>query len=565
MKKLFAMLLAVVLLVGTTFGQGFTYNAKGGAVEAKLYASWRLAVYQAAAAGAVTVQVSKVGSMSVNQTTCEVSLPNGRTIIPIQVSVPIQIVDGASTETVTPTAVSLTNNICSFTATLANAHGAGAMLTSGTAGLADAIADLSATGGVVAVDPDWAALGGTDLMLRATCTGCGLPVFPNVSILDTRAASPVFWNVGPTTATAFSAPAALAAGTVSSSATVAGSASYAAGTIHVRYALVDIMGNEGPPSADYSFADTSAKAIVFTAPPAATGAVGWVPYIGLEAGSAGQEYLMPLFTQPTVLGAMPVSNGVCTLSAPLLVSGHYACAITNTTYNQTGSGATIAGYPVVTSPLAVGTGGLSTASYQIGNSNSHTVYGYVPGANPGVNGIVRVSQPFNIATAAGSTVPQVMGTLKIPAGFMNFVGRSIEVCGYAYSSTQGASTIVRISFEWDAHGSDVTTGIPVIIGGPLVLNTLTTGTTGQFDFCQNFTTTVAAATATGGTILAGHGYLIECALTTCATPAAGPNMVVAAVGSLNLAADARLHVIMRQTTSTTAVPKLLNLTVRVLN
>ena len=47
----------------------------------------------------------------------------------------------------------------------------------------------------------------------------------------------------------------------------------------VCYALVDIMGNEGPCSSDYSFTDTSAKAIQFTAPPAATGAVGWIPYI----------------------------------------------------------------------------------------------------------------------------------------------------------------------------------------------------------------------------------------------------------------------------------------------
>ncbi len=54
------------------------------------------------------------------------------------------------------------------------------------------------------------------------------------------------------------------------------------GTIHVCYALVDAMGNEGPCSADYSFTDTSAKGVLFQAPAASTGAVGYIPYIGGE-------------------------------------------------------------------------------------------------------------------------------------------------------------------------------------------------------------------------------------------------------------------------------------------
>jgi hypothetical protein len=99
-----------------------------------------------------------------------------------------------------------------------------------------------------------------------------------------------------------------------------------------------------------------------------------------------------------------------------------------------------------------------------------------------------------------------------------------------------------------------------------VTNTLTTGTTGYFSFCQDLTTTVASASATGGSILAANGFLIESALITGATPAAGPsNIGNAAVGSLNLANAARLQVIMVQTTSTTAVPQLENLTVQILN
>src|ERR1017187_6151245 len=325
------------------------------------------------------------------------------------------------------------------------------------------------------------------------------------------------------------------------------------------------MGNEGPCSGDYSFTDTSAMAIQFTAPAASAGAVGYIPYIGLESGAAAHEYQVKLVTQPTVIGVAPVAvAGLCTLTTLETITP--ACAVANTTYGQSGSGAGVAAYPVVTSPLAVGQGGLSTASYYIGNSNSRTVYQYQPGASVGTAGIVRSSNAFTITTAAASTVPQVMGTLALPPGFMNYVGRSIRVCGEAYSSTQGASTVVAIKFEWDAQGSDVTTGLPVILGGPLVTNTLTTGTTGYFSFCQDLTTTVASASATGGSILAANGYLIESALTTGATPAAGPsNIGNAAVGSLNLAEAARLQVIMVQTTSSTAVPALENLTVQILN
>ena len=109
----------------------------------------------------------------------------------------------------------------------------------------------------------------------------------------------------------------------------------------------------------------------------------------------------------------------------------------------------------------------------------------------------------------------------------------------------------------------------------MALNTLTTGTVAYFDFCQDITTTVASASATGGSLLAGHGYLAECALVTCATAAVSPNTgpaasasngaAIAAVGSLNLAAPARIQVIMVQTTSSTAVPKLFNLSVKLLN
>jgi len=536
---------------------------------------------------------ASTGSSTITLRGGYIVLKDGRSIVPFAVGVPI-VINDTTPELVTPTAVSGCYKsqgmnqdailvTCSVTASFSFTHGIGASVSSGTAGAAEAANDaVNWGGGVVVLAPGWKA------QLNTSCTNCyanqtaalqAILPYPNVTFEDDQQGPPLYWNPTPAFGTAFSAPSALASGTAFSSTTVAGSASYTGGTIHLCYSLVDIMGHEGPCSSDYSFADTSAKAIVFTAPPPATGAVGWIPYIGLESGATQNEYQVKLWTQPSVTGNLPVGNGVCTLSPILLPAGIFACAISNATYGETGSGATVAAYPVVTSPLPVFAGGQDGSapnSYLEGNTASRTVYQYQPGASPGTPGVNRTYAPFNITTAAASTVPQILGTLDLPAGFMNYVGRSVEICGYAYSSTQGASTIVQIEFEWDAQGSDVTTGLPVKLGGPMALGTLTTGTVASFDFCQDITTTVAAAGATGGSLQTAHGYLAECALNTCATPFVAPNVGPAAsastgsaptsaVGSLNLAGPSRIHIVMVQTTSSTAVPKLVNLTMRVLN
>lgn len=571
---LFASLAMAQVVPVSTSTRGSNQSFVAGRFVANNY------VYAGPFSAAVYQGNAATGSASITIRGGYIVLPDGRSIVPYAVGVPI-VVSDASPELITPTAVSGCYNskgqnqdgatvTCTVTATFTATHGQGASILSATGGAAEAANDASNWGGgVVTIAPGF--------QLNTSCTGCyatftammqALLPYSNVSFEDVRSGPPVYWNLTPAIGTTLSAPAALTSATAFSSLTVAGSASYAAGTIHVCYALVDIMGNEGPCSADYSFADTSAMAIQFTAPPAATGAVGWIPYIGLESGASGNEYQVKLVTQPTVIGVAPVAvAGLCTLTT--LETATPACAIANASYAQSGSGAVVAAYPVVSSPQAVATGGQdgsTPTSYYKGNTNSRTVYQYQPGASVGTPGIVRSSNAFHITTAAASTVPQILGTLTVPTGFMNYVGRSIRICGEAYSSTQGASTVVAIKFEWDAQGSDVSTGLPVILGGPLVTNTLTTGTTGYFSFCQDLTTTVASASATGGSILAANGYLIESALTTGATPAAGPsNIGNAAVGSLNLAEAARIHIVMVQTTSSSAVPALENLTVQILN
>ena len=95
-------------------------------------------------------------------------------------------------------------------------------------------------------------------------------------------------------------------------------------------------------------------------------------------------------TQPTAIGAAPVSNGVCTLTN--LETALPACALANTTYNQASSG-NADGRDL--SRLSLHSRASSSAAFPrllyYSNSNAHNAYSYMPGAHPGVPGIVTNS------------------------------------------------------------------------------------------------------------------------------------------------------------------------------
>lgn len=113
-----------------------------------------------------------------------VTLPDGASLDPYNVNAPITIND-ATPETVTPTAVSINSDgTVSITANLSHTHGQGAVISSGSVGLQEAInAANAAGGGVVAIDAAWAGFGGTQAILLAATLVAG------VHILDNRGAS----------------------------------------------------------------------------------------------------------------------------------------------------------------------------------------------------------------------------------------------------------------------------------------------------------------------------------------------------------------------------------------
>ena len=122
-----------------------------------------------------------VGTVQLNLGT--ISLTDGTVVAPLSTTAPITIGTGANAETVTPTAASYNSNTGTWfvTATFANLHGVGDLISSASFGLAEALNDAHAKGGgVVSIDSRWSQAGG----VAGTLTG--QKGWTNVSVIDAR-------------------------------------------------------------------------------------------------------------------------------------------------------------------------------------------------------------------------------------------------------------------------------------------------------------------------------------------------------------------------------------------
>lgn len=578
MKKLLISALLFLGLALPAFGQ-ITCTADNrlhhdaGVYTAASYDTWKSTVFTGSATG---------GTYSIVLVENGVTLCDGAVIQPFSVTAPITIGSGTNAETVTPTGVSgcvVRGPIqtCTVTAVFANPHARGDIVISGTAGLQEAINAAfgsSAGGGKVVVDNAWIDAGGTDTILNAA-----IP-YSSVAIIDNRKGATQYWNSAPSTTTAVPTPTALASQAACDSthqfcsdSTVAGSASWG-GTVHGCITLVDINGNESACSPDASFTSVASKAIDIGPPAARTdNVVGWKPYLSVSGGSYALAYSLPLLTQPSTLLVAPVSSGVCTLTT--LETTTPACALTNSTYGQTAStvgagtlfkgGAQFTSYPVVTNTLAPEIGSASATAYNP-NEAAYATYAYIPGLREGIPGIQSSWTAFPITAAAQTTVGQVEATIPLPANFMNFVGRKIEVCGLIAKTGTTADTVDKIQVWWDAEGSNVTAGTPVQISSINITEATALAAAANFQFCQQMTTTVASTSATGGTIQPGQGYATVSQVSAGANPSSGSSSLVAGVGSLNLALPAHLTVMLVHTTGTDGAGSILyGASVRIIN
>lgn len=540
----------------------------------------------------VVVGTSATGTGTITLQIATVKLPDGRRIFPYNVFTPIIVGNGSTQELVTPTAVSncyyLTtpgNGTCAVTASFTYTHAFGEPVVSGSGGLAEANYDaFLAGGGTVVIDNNWAA------GINTGCSGCyasanaaivAVIPFQSVVIEDERTGAPQNWTALPSTTSLLAAGTTLtpqaacdATHQFCSDANVAGSASWAT-AIYGCYTLVDINGNESPCSSTQNFVPVASKAIdmgvSFTA--RTDNVVGWKPYSSVANGTYALAYSWPLLTQPTALLAVPLSSGVCTLTT--LETTTPACAIANSTYGQAGStvgvstlfkgGAQLTGYPVVSNTLAPEIGSASATAYNP-NEEAHATYAYAPGNRVGIPGVQAEHLIFPITAAAQTTVGEVAGTFPVPANFMNFVGRTIEVCGVFVKTSTTADTLTKFQLWWDAEGSNVTAGTPVQLTNMQSTYATALAAAANFQFCQQVTTTVASTSATGGTITPGQGWFTVNQVSAGANPSAGSTNLVAAVGSLNLALPAHITLLVNHTTGTDgAGATLISASLRIIN
>jgi hypothetical protein len=453
---------------------------------------------------------SATGSSSITLVNGIITTPDGITYMPLAVDAPITVGSGSNQETVTPSAVNCKTptqyGTCTITATFANIHGTGDYVTTGTVGLQEALNyALALGGGEVTIDYAWSQFGGTTSMISSAYIGGYFSGLGNnngwaatVDINDNRSLGVNYWDIRPTAATTISAGSAV---TLTQS---SGGSLTSTGTYYVSYWYVDALGGISPPATDSSQITLtgSNQTITTSAPAATTGAAGWIPLITASGGSTGTEIMVP------------VTSSVCTVST--LETVIPACAI--------GATATISANPSSTAKEFVTA--LATAHTTLGP----VVFNSLPSTN-----FLTNFPPFGSVATVSSGSNADVALVYVPAGYFNYLGKSVDVCFTAASTDvstavptwnltmanqygQSPATIVSIALP-TATGALVTSGC-------FTISTAVTGSSGKF--------------WGGGTLVQAQGTTTLSAGTTTATtslPASGnPNLTQGVWLALNLGA-----------------------------
>ncbi len=414
---------------------------------------------------------------------------------------------GTNQETVTPTTVSgcgiSSTGTCTVTATFTNAHGAGTVVRSGSYGLDEALNVANANGGgVVLVD---GTSGITDALIQASTA-----TFPAVTIESmfgsTNNTNPLYYTIRPTILTAVATPATrVAAATCPTpiiATTVCDSPTAAVGTwtnadTFVCVFYVDAMGQKSPCSATADYTTAGSLAIFFSSPAASAGAVGW----GVAAGITGYTtaYQLPITSTNCVLNTVEKITPACAIGA----SGSFPTPATTTALHP--------GYVV--------------ATYNP-NDITHTTYAYMPShALPLCGGLLADWTPA-IATVGGTTTQkQVLGSVEIPNGCLNQIGKTLRVSG-KIAMTNGTSETPQFLIQL---GPSWTTGTPKNICTLTDTTALTAAANSTYFVC----TMTVNAIGTTGTVQPGGFALTQLQAGTTAG-AAAVESATTAVTSENL-------------------------------
>ena len=434
---------------------------------------------------------------------------------------PVEIVDltnPALNEIATPSAVTNTNSSCGFTASLANTH-YGFFVTSGTGGLQEAVNAVSSTAPyttIIWIDRNWYALANalpsptTPASILAALTGNANALIVdnttspftyyawNGTKYSANLAPTAFPNKGVTSYTNISAPTAVSTSATTygilTTATTGGTIP-ASSTYRLGITYVDASGGETTLSTDSAStatiatgSGTATNTITVTSPAAATGAVGYRIYMTAASGSSLAEILYT----PTCSSTSVIANQSVFPAATV-------CPI--------GASATI---------TAVVTG--TSVVPQVNTAFPRTAQTSLSFA------------PFPATAIAANTNVIPLGTINLPAGYLNSLGRSFTICGDEYSVT-GTEGVITLT------GTITTAGV---VGTNSTLYTAAQGSSGSTTlpiathFCVTYTT---AAVSTSATSTAGalevHGWQLT-SVTGTVAGTAYKDIRTTTVGSLNL-------------------------------
>lgn len=449
--KRFTLLVAVLLMSIAGFGQ-YVQNTR---VRATDYGSWEANLTADVAASGTAFNVAPCVFLPANNA--------GKQFSPFAVNVPISLTGGTG-ETVTPTAVSAfvydssVKGGCyvTITATVSNAHSKGSSAVSGDGGILEAAARNPR---VVLLDGAFA----TDTAVTALTPGTNSPILEDLSTGVLR-----YYTIQPNILTALATPATRSA-TAGTTQVISGTAvgTWTAVATYVCVTYVDRLGGESPCSATYNFTATVSVALNFASPAASTGAVGWRAYAGVTSLATAYQ--------------LPISSTTCTLSTQ---TPYPTCAI--------GSAGV---FPTPTTTTALHPGYVVNTYNP--NTQGHTTFAYQLATKPSLScGQVQTNYGPFIASSGGTTGQiEVLGTVQLPSGCINAIGKAIRVSGHI-TMTAGASETPVLKVQL---GPTFTTGTPTNICQFANTTALSAAV-----YSLNFTCTITTnATGASGTVVPG--------------------------------------------------------------
>lgn len=397
---------------------------------------------------------ASTGAGTITLITGQTQTQGGQGSSPVSTNTPILVGFGSNAETVTPTGVSVASltgaqpgtGSITITATFANIHGPQESVVSGTYGLQEAINRANAVGGgIVVITPSWYAAGGTVTMVQAA----SLPTNFSVTIEDI-AGDGAAWAPAASSTTALAVPATATSAVVASQAGVVGT--WTATTIHVVFAYVTANGGITLTSADYSFTSTVSLAIGGSGPIAATGAVGYLVFMGTTA------WKVPV----------TASNGTVITCGSVLAFK-------------------------IGTPFSVATATTSALAVVPVQSTAFQGVQPMPFENPAqAQEFATVSGPFAVTGVVTAGTAKEWGGVQLPAAFLNYVGRTLLIKAYGYYTPVSTATLILSMNLVSVYGVTTTTLFTVTtpassgtaaanIDLEIIMETVSTGTAGTIE------------------------------------------------------------------------------------